>query len=159
MIAGMERLVITVGTAASMIAVAGVVVAQGILDPAAETWERYVGGSILVVAAVLIVRWSFRMIRTIQEVNSEERGQWGKDREAMVVQLEALTTMIAGERLAWADERKAILDQLDKARSHVAELSASLTRERDLRATLEKAGIADRREIPPIESGSNDAHH
>lgn len=155
----MERLIITVGTAASMVSAAVIVVAQGILDPTAETWERYVGGSILVVAAVLIVRWSFRMIRTIQEVNSAERGQWAEDRTAMLTQLEALNQMIAGERVAWADERRAILEQLDAARAHVADLSANLARERDLRVTLERAGVADRREVSSVDLGGNDPNH
>lgn len=142
----MERVVVAIATASSLMAAGVVVVAQGVLDPQALTWERFAGGSVLIVAAALIVRWTFKLIREVREGAKEDREAWAADRKALSEQLTNERQVLAQEREAWSEERRDILAQLDSARVLVAEQAAVLERERELRLSLERLGVHDRRE-------------
>lgn len=123
-----------------------VVVAQGVLHPEALTWERFAGGSILIVAAVLIVRWTFKLIKEVREGAKEDRDAWAEDRRALTTQLTTERQVLTQEREAWTTERRDILAQLESSRLLIAEQSAVLERERELRMSLERLGVTDRRE-------------
>lgn len=123
-----------------------VVVAQGVLDPQALTWERFAGGSVLILAAALIVRWTFKLIKEVREGAKEDREAWADDRKALSEQLSNERQVLTKEREAWAAERRDILAQLESSRVLIAEQSAVLERERELRMSLERLGMHDRRE-------------
>lgn len=148
----MDRVVVGLTTAASMMGAGVVVIGQSIFDPEAVTWERVVGGSVLIFAAIFIARYSITYIREIRNGANEDRKAWADDRKALTEQLTAANQLLGDEREAWAKERSDILEQLDASRLLIAELSAALEREKDLRASLERAGIADRRTRDDIES-------
>lgn len=97
------------------------VIAQAITSPFAETLERLLGGGVLVVAAWLIIRWTFRLIGEVRAIATEDR-KYAEAREKM------------------------LLDQLSAANEQLAELNAQLTSERQLRLSLEQLGLRDRRE-------------
>jgi hypothetical protein len=141
----MERVVIVVASAATLMGAGVVVVAQGVLDPQAVTWERLVGGSVLVLAAVFIARYSLVYIREIRTGAKEDREAWAKDRGLLSGQLIQMNVLLAAERDAWAAERADILHQLEKSRDLLTDMAAQLERERDLRVSLERSGLTDRR--------------
>lgn len=145
MIPGLERFAMLLAAAATLIGVGGVVVAQGIFDPQAVTWERLVGGSVVVAAAVFIARYSLVYMREIRTAASEDRDAWMDDRRVLVEQLETTRQILADERDAWAEERREILELLNQARIQLAEATAQLQAERALRASLENMGLVDRR--------------
>ena len=99
---------------------AAVTIGQGVLDPEAITFERIVGGGFLGLVAVLIVRWSYRMVGVAKE-------------------------MFEAERQAWREDREVLRDERDQLRQELLETHALLREERNLRISLERAGITDRR--------------
>ena len=117
----LSRVVPGVATASLLIGSAIVTLAQGVFNPTAEAVERTVGGVTLVVAAYLIVRWTFRLLQ-------EAREQAAEDRDAALKREELL------------------LAQLATTAEQLAEVNAQLVRERELRLSLEKRGLTDRRD-------------
>lgn len=119
---GLERVIPGIGTAATFIGAYLVIVGQGIFDPVATSIERYVGGSLILAAAYLIVRWTRTFLKDIQLIRQQEQTA-AQEREQLLV------------------------DQLQKAYDQTAELNAQLTAERQLRLSLEQAGVVDRRGV------------
>ena len=109
----MPRLLPGLATAGTLMGMAIVVVGQAVLDPFADTVQRLIGGSILLVAAVLVVRWTLHL--------------WSDTRDAL-----------REDRVAALEREQMYLEQINV-------LNRQLTAERQLRVSLERAGLIDRR--------------
>jgi hypothetical protein len=114
------RVIPAIASAASLVGATFVVVGQAVFDPLAATAERLIGGSVLLAAAWLIVRWTFRLLREAREFGAE-------DRRASI------------------EREKLMLEQLAQATGQIAELNGQLVAERHLRISLERSGLSDRR--------------
>lgn len=109
----LDRIIPGFALAATFTGMGFVMLGQAVFDPFAVAAERIIGGSILIVAATLIVRWTFKL--------------WTDTRDALREDREA------------AAERERLLIQ------QIAELNRQLVAERQLRISLEAAGVVDRR--------------
>lgn len=115
-----DRAFPAVASAATLVGASIVVLGQAVFNPFADTVERMVGGSVLLAAAWLIIRWTFRLIREVREIAEDERNA-AKEREAQ------------------------LLARLTASHAQLAEVNAQLSQERQLRLSLEQMGLKDRR--------------
>lgn len=115
-----DRVLVGIATAGTIMGMALVTVGQAIIDPTATAIERYAGGGILLVAAVLIVKWTFNLITVVRDNADADRG-----------------TSLAREKM--------LLDQVANLVGQVSTMNAQLATERALRVSLERAGVQDRR--------------
>lgn len=133
-----ERSIATLAVGLTSFGAGLVTIAQGVLDPTAITLERIIGGGILMSVAVVIVFWSRQMGR---EMRATLTAALEKTQETLDQQM----TILEAERTHWSVERAAIRDERDTLRQELMETHALLREERALRISLERAGIADRR--------------
>lgn len=118
-----DRVLPALGLAATLVGMAGTMLAQAVFDPFAAAAERIIGGSIIMVAAILIVRWTFRL--------------WQETRETA-----------AADREAAMERERLYLQQ-------ISDLNNQLIAERQLRISLERVGLIDRREPDDPEDPEN----
>lgn len=116
----LERIIPGIAMGATLFGTAFVVLAQAAFDPFATAAERIIGGSMIVVAAVFIVRATLRLFREARSFASDDRA-----------------AALAREQL--------LIDQLGQTASQIAQLNAQLNAERALRLSLEARGVTDRR--------------
>lgn len=109
-----------IATAGTLIGAAIIVLAQSVFNPFADAIERVLGGSLLLGAAYMIVRWTFRLLQEARETASADRD-------------------------ASLEREKLLITQLANATEQLAEVNAQLTAERSLRISLEQRGLTDRR--------------
>ncbi len=113
----MDRVIRTFALAAGAFGAGAVVVAQGVLDPMADTVERVIGGAFLLIVGTVGFRWAFQLIKAVREDNHELRAQ------------------------------------LNEVRDRLGDMTQKYESERELRMSLEEAGLVDRRrhhlEDPP----------
>lgn len=88
------------GAAASLFGAGAVVLGQAVFDTFADPVERIVGGSVLFGAAILIVRWTFKLL-------TEARAQAQADREAFLQREAQLIDQIAALNAQLLTERQA----------------------------------------------------
>lgn len=126
-----DRVLVGIATAGTIMGMALVTVGQAIIDPAASAIERYAGGSILLVAAILIVKWTFNLITVVRDnADADRKANLERSRQDHAASLER-EQMLHGQVAT-------LVEQL-------SELNAQLATERALRVSLERAGIQDRR--------------
>lgn len=123
---------------AALTGAAAVTIAQGVLDPTAITIERIVGGGVLAGAAILIVRWS-------RQTGADAREGLQATIESTKTTLDQTVTILQAEREAWQTERNAIREERETLRRELMETRTHLIEERNLRISLERAGVTDRR--------------
>lgn len=116
-----ERVLLAVATAATLIGAAIWNLGQSVLDPSAELIERILSAGGIITAAWLVVRWSLRLISEIRETARLDR-EGALEREALLVK------------------------QLELTVGQLAETQGQLAAERTLRISLEHAGLPQRRE-------------
>ncbi len=71
----MDRVISTFAIAAGLFGAGMVVVTQGVLDPSADTIERIIGGTFILVAGTVGFRWAYQLLKAVREDNSELRTQ------------------------------------------------------------------------------------
>lgn len=113
-------------------------IAQGVLTPDASTVERWVGGGTLVAVAILIVHWSRQMGKDIRETLTTSLTK-------VQATLDQTIEILDKERDAWGSERASLADERAQLRQELVEVYAHLKEERNLRISLERAGVTERR--------------
>ncbi len=71
----MDRVISPFAAAAALFAAGFVVVVQGVLDPTADTIERIIGGTFILVAGTVGFRWAYQLLKAVREDNTELRTQ------------------------------------------------------------------------------------
>ncbi len=71
----MDRVISIFAAAAALFTAGAVVVAQGVLDPTADTIERIIGGTFILVAGTVGFRWAYQLLKAVREDNTELRTQ------------------------------------------------------------------------------------
>lgn len=115
-----DRVLLALSAVGTLIGASFVVLSQAVFSPFADTIERVLGGSVLLAAAWLIIRWTFRLIREVRAISKD-------DREAAV------------------DREQMLMGQLAETNKQLSEVRAQLSAERQLRLSLEQLGLKDRR--------------
>lgn len=93
-----ERVIPSFATAGSLIGAAVVVFGQAIFDPSTAWSERVIGGSVLLLAAGLIVKWTFRLIKEVRVISAEDREASLKRESLHMQQIAELNAQLAAER-------------------------------------------------------------
>lgn len=122
-----DRILPGLTTAATLIGASVTVLAQSLFDPTAQIAEKVVGGSILFAVGWMVVRWTFKLIGEVRAIAAEDR-----------------SAAVEREKIA-AERERLLLAQLQKQNEVNAELHAQLTTERQMRVSLERAGLIEHR--------------
>jgi hypothetical protein len=94
----LERTVPGISLAAAFIGASVVVLGQAVFTPGAEAVERIIGGSLLVTAAYLIVRWTFRLLHEARQTAAEDRKLLLDHLDKANQQIAELNTQLHAER-------------------------------------------------------------
>lgn len=114
------KIILSLVSVGSAVGGAVILLGQALFNPTAEGVERIVGGSLLLVAAVLVIRWTFRMLAESREIAKA-------DREAAL------------------KREQMLISQLDQLQERLLAAYAELELERQTRLSLEQMGLTDRR--------------
>ena len=93
-----DRVIPAFATAGTLVGMGAVVIAQAVIDPVATIVDRVVGGSLLLVAAILIVRWTFRMWADTREALREDRNAALEREQVYLKQINELSHQLTAER-------------------------------------------------------------
>ena len=94
----LDRIVPGLSLAATFVGMGFVMLGQAVFDPLALAAERIVGGSILVVAATLIVRWTFRLWTDTRDALREDRDAATERERLHLQQITELNRQLVAER-------------------------------------------------------------
>ncbi len=94
----LEVILPKLGGAATLFGAGTVVIAQAVFDNFAEPLERVIGGSVLFAAAVLIVRWTFRLLNEARESAAADRKAYLEREARLTDQLAELNAQLLQER-------------------------------------------------------------
>jgi len=93
-----SKLIPAMGLAGSLIGSAMVLFAQAVANPIADSAERIVGGSLLAVAAALIIRWTFRLVGEVRAIAAEQREAAEKRESQLLAQISEANRQLNAER-------------------------------------------------------------
>lgn len=148
----MDRVLPVFAGAASSFGGGVTVIAQSIFDTSADSLERIIGGSVLLVVGYFLTRWMFRLLDAVRTDATDsramllqEREAWAQERQAWVEERDAWRRELDAVRDAAVEDRVAARQAYDQLAHELADLTAKYRAEVQYRESLERAGIIDQR--------------
>lgn len=101
----MERVVGAGLVAAGFFGSGLVIMGQAVFDSQAAAVERIIGGSVIIAAGYVIIRWMFKLLGAVREDSTATRATLAEEREAWREERDSLRSMMAEQKVLYEAEK------------------------------------------------------